>query len=220
MHRVSVIITAGGVGSRMGASLPKQFMHIHEKPILMYTIERFYHYDPALQLIVTLPENWINYWEELLEEHDFTLPHRIVSGGKERYNSIKNALQFCNREFVAVHDGVRPLVSRETLDRCFDAMKKNAAVVPVISMKESLRKMNGQDSVSVDRSEFVLVQTPQCFSREVLMKAYKKDFSQLVTDDACLVEAMGETIHLVEGNEENIKITTQVDLAIAAHLLR
>lgn len=220
MSKFSIIITAGGIGKRMGASLPKQFIQINEKPILMYTIEQFYHYDPKAQLLLTLPEDWRTYWEELIEENDFRIPHRVVSGGVERYDSIKNALQFCHGEYIAVHDGVRPLVTVETIERCFKAVKKKKAVIPIMSVKESLRYITKEGTRAVNRAEYCNVQTPQCFEKDVLVRAYEMPFNDAITDDACLVELNGTKIHTVPGNDENIKITNQTDLALAEHLLK
>lgn len=221
MRSISVIITAGGIGSRMGASLPKQFILIKEKPILMYTLELFYHFDPNLQLILTLPDDWKEYWEQLVVENDFKIPHRVISGGKERYDSIKNALTYCHSDFIAVHDGVRPFVSSETLTACFDALIMNDAVIPVVPVKESLRK-KGSDgkTLAVDRDNYWMVQTPQCFTKSILFKAYEQPFTNDISDDASLVEKLGIPIYTVSGNDENIKITTQMDLVLANHLLK
>jgi 2-C-methyl-D-erythritol 4-phosphate cytidylyltransferase len=216
----SVIITAGGIGKRMASVLPKQFIPIREKPILMYTIERFYHFDPKCQILVTLPEDWMSYWNELLLELDFKIPHRIVPGGGERYDSIKNALSFCYGDFIVVHDGVRPLVNEDTLLRCFNKVKKENAVVPVLQMKESIRQVVEDGTLALDRAQFLIVQTPQCFKKEILLRAYEQPYHASITDDACLVEEYGVDICTVEGNEENIKITTQKDLRYAELLLK
>ncbi len=216
---ISVIITAGGIGKRMGLALPKQFMQVKEKPLLMHTIERFYHYDPNLQLIVTLPGAWLNYWEDLIQEYEFRIPHRVVIGGEERYHSIKNALEYCSGKYIAIHDGVRPLVSEETIRACFKALREYPAVIPVVQMKESIRKRTDVGSVSLDRSEYLTVQTPQCFDAKILRHAYERPYGPEITDDACLVEANGIQIYMVNGNEENIKITTPMDFSLAEHLL-
>lgn len=216
----SVIITAGGIGKRMESVLPKQFIPIHDKPVLMYTIERFYHFDPKCEILVTLPEDWLIYWKNLMVEQDFKIPHRIVEGGEERYNSIKNALSHCSGEYIIVHDGVRPMVNEDTISRCLHLVRKTGAVIPVLSLKESLRKVEGENTVAVDRSEYMIVQTPQCFKKEIILKAYERDYHTAVTDDACLVEESGVIISTVEGNEENIKITTQADLRYAELLLK
>jgi len=215
----SVIITAGGIGRRMQSSLPKQFILINEKPILMYTIKVFYDFDPKIEILLTLPEDWRNYWEELLIEHDFKIPHRIISGGKERYNSIKNALEKCTGEVIAVHDGVRPLVEKETIQQCFEEAKKSGAAIPVIPIAESMRREVIGGTEIVDRSQFLIVQTPQCFQREILLKAYQQPYHQGITDDASLVEESGQTIETISGNDSNIKITTQSDLKYAGMFL-
>jgi 2-C-methyl-D-erythritol 4-phosphate cytidylyltransferase len=220
MSKYSVIITAGGIGKRMGASLPKQFILVKDKPILMYTIEKFYHFDPKAQLIITLPEEWRNHWEDLVEEHDFRIPHRVVVGGAERYDSIKNALEYCHSEYVAVHDGVRPLVSDSTIKECFEKVRKKDAVIPVVDLKDSIRLKEEGNTKAVDRSQYLTVQTPQCFKREVLEEAYSLPFDASVTDDACLVERLGKSVFTVSGNDENIKITTKSDLALAEQLLK
>lgn len=211
----SIIITAGGIGKRMGSEIPKQFIEICGKPILLNTLELFYHFDSSMELFITLPEDWKSYWSEILEKNNCTIPHQVISGGEERYHSIQNALQFCSGKYIAVHDGVRPLVSNETLKRCLEALQNFSAVVPVLSVKESLRKIENSVSIAVNRSDFRLIQTPQFFHASILKNAYLQSFHSGITDDASLVEELGEKIHLVEGNEENIKITTPFDLKIA-----
>jgi len=220
MASYSVIITAGGLGKRMNSSLPKQFILVNERPILMRTIEQFYHFDPNIQVILTLPEEWKGYWEALLMENDFSIPHRVVSGGKERYHSIKNALEYCLGDFVAVHDGVRPLVAYETLKSCFEKVQNSVAVIPVLSISQSVRMRDGNTTKAVNRDDYMLVQTPQCFSKPVLLEAYEQPYHEGVTDDATLVEAAGYTITTVEGNPENIKITNQSDLKYAEGFLK
>lgn len=219
MSNKSVIITAGGIGRRMQSSLPKQFILVNEKPILMYTIKVFYDFDPKIEILLTLPEDWRNYWEKLLIEHDFKIPHRIISGGKERYNSIKNALKKCTGEIIAVHDGVRPLVEKDTIRHCFEEAEKSGAAIPVIPIAESMRREVIGGTEIVDRSEFLIVQTPQCFQREILLNAYEQPYHQGITDDASLVEESGQTIETISGNDSNIKITTQSDLKYAGMFL-
>jgi 2-C-methyl-D-erythritol 4-phosphate cytidylyltransferase len=217
--RFTVILTAGGIGKRMGGTLPKQFLTLNNKPILLHTLEKFHRFDPSIQLIITLPSDWKDYWQEILAEHQITIPHLVVDGGKERYHSIKNAIECCEGDFVAVHDGVRPLVSNETIKRCFDAVQQFGQVIPVIPLKESLRKMHNEHSQAVPRSSYVLVQTPQCFSKDAIIKAYNLPFHDKITDDASLIEEAGFSIHCVDGNEENIKITSQMDLLLAKGLM-
>ena len=216
----SIIITAGGIGKRMGGSLPKQFLPIQGRPLLFYTIERFHQYDPHIEILLTLPEDWRSYWETLCKEFSFSIPHRVISGGKERYHSIQLALVHSTGNLVGVHDGVRPFVSVETINRCYQTASELGSAVPVMPVKESLRKLNDETlSVSVERSAFRSVQTPQVFERNILVSAYERTFHDAITDDASLVEENGKTIYLVEGNEENIKITTPLDLSFCEFLL-
>ncbi len=217
---ISIIITAGGIGKRMGGDLPKQFLEINGLPVLMHTMQFFHDQHPNGQIVLTLPEDWQSYWLDLQKKHDFQLPHELVDGGKERYHSVKNALARCSGEIVAVHDAVRPCMSAATWKRCLEKVATEKAVIPVLKVKESLRKVNEQGSEALVREAYRIVQTPQVFHKSVLVAAYKQDFSDWVTDDACLVEANGVKIHLVEGNEENIKITTPNDLIIVEHYLK
>lgn len=214
------IIVAGGKGERMNADIPKQFLEIHGRPILMYTLEVFYRYDASIQLVLALPPLQIDCWKELCKKHAFTLPHQIVAGGQTRFHSVKNGLDAVKvPALVAVHDGVRPLVSIETIARCFDAAGQFDAAIPVIDLVDSIRQITPVGSISVDRNTYKSVQTPQIFDAELLKKAYEQEFSSLFTDDASVVEASGNKIHLVEGNRENIKITTEMDLEIAKMIL-
>ena len=220
MSTFSIIITAGGIGKRMGAKLPKQFMLIKERPLLMYTLEQFYNFDTKAQIILTLPSEWKEYWEKLIYDNDFKIPHRIIEGGTERYHSVKNALELCVGDYVMVHDGVRPLVQLDTINTCAIEVKSKRAVVPVVPVNESMRVVTGDSSKAINRSEYRTVQTPQCFERELLAKAYQQEFHEGITDDAGLVEESGVKISMVEGNVENIKITTKTDLLYAEQLLK
>lgn len=215
------IIVAGGKGERMQADIPKQFLEIHGKPILMHTLEAFYRYDSSIQLILVLPSTQLDYWNNLCKRHTFHLSHQIATGGQTRFNSVKNALEFIKvPALVAVHDGVRPFVSIETISRCFDKAEKHGTAIPVIDLVDSIRQLTGNSSLSVDRSVYKLVQTPQVFDSEILVKAYKQNFSATFTDDASVVESSGVKINLVEGNRENIKITTNFDLQFAEVLFK
>jgi len=214
------IIVAGGKGLRMQTIIPKQFIEILGKPVLMHTIEAFYRYDSAIQLIIVLPEYQIEFWKSLCKKHDFKLPHHIVAGGQTRYQSVKNGLNTIDSSaLIAIHDGVRPFVSIQTIARCFDEADKNGSAIPVMNLEESIRRVDENRSFSVDRTSYKLVQTPQVFNSDILKKAYKQKLSPLFTDDASVVEALGEKIHLVEGNRENIKITTGFDLMVAETIL-
>ena len=218
--KLSVIITAGGVGKRFSSSVPKQFLPLIEFPILMRTIRVFYHWNTGAEIILTLPKEWFSYWEELIEQYKFKIEHRIVEGGKERFHSIKNALQLCNGDFVMIHDGVRPLVNVKTLDRCGSALETQNAVIPYLKIKDSIRMLNSTGSVSLDRNKHIAIQTPQCFSKNIIQRAYQSDYKSYFTDDASVVEYSGVSIHLVEGNEENIKITTPLDMQIAETIIK
>ena len=210
----SVIITAGGIGKRMGSSIPKQFIEIKGLPILMRTIQRFYEFDATCQIIVTLPSDWISFWNELIEKHDFRINHQLVDGGVERYDSIKNAISFCKHDIIAIHDGVRPFVSNETIHKTIELAKQKGSAIPTLPLKESLRQVKNGQSIAVKRSEFVNVQTPQVFQKDIIEKAYSIPFHEAITDDASLVEEAGFEVFLCDGNEENIKITTPMDLRI------
>lgn len=216
---LSIIITAGGIGKRMQSDLPKQFLTILGKPVLQWTIERFYDFDNKAQLLLTLPEDWIEYWEKLCDDHNFTIPHKVVAGGKERYHSIKNALNFVEGNVVLVHDGVRPLADDKVISSVAHAAQQGKNCVPAVPVTSSLRKGGVEHNEAVDRSLYWEVQTPQGFPRSVLEKAYEASFSSQITDDASLVELMGQKVTLVKGASENIKITNPIDLLFAKQLL-
>ncbi|MGL5981402.1 MAG: 2-C-methyl-D-erythritol 4-phosphate cytidylyltransferase [Phocaeicola sp.] len=217
--RKAIIVVAGGKGLRMGGDIPKQFLPIEGIPVLMRTLYRFYEYDPTIELILVLPESQQTYWKELCLLHNFTLPYVLANGGESRFHSVKNGLeQVASADLVGVHDGVRPFVSTQVIARCFDEAAVNKAVVPVIDVVETVRCLTESGSITVPREHYKLVQTPQVFQVELLRSAYQQSFTDLFTDDASVVEALGEAVHLVEGNRENIKITTPFDLKLAALL--
>ncbi len=217
----SVIIVAGGKGSRMESEIPKQFLRLNNQPILMHTISLFYHYDKAIQIIIILPKAYIEYWDELCETNHFDIPHRVAVGGKTRFHSVKNGLNLLDSNgYIAVHDGVRPLVSMETINRCFYAAIDYNCVIPVINVTETVRMVDKNGSRPVDRSKLKIVQTPQVFSAAILQKAYKQTYNPTFTDDANVVETYGEEVTLVNGNRENVKITNPADLQIAENLLQ
>lgn len=216
------IIVAGGKGERMGENIPKQFLELNGKPILMHTIEQFYSTYPEAQIILALPENQLDFWEELCYKNEFTkIPHQIVAGGKTRFHSVQNVLALVNKEgIVAIHDGVRPLVSKTTIVNCFNAAQQHGNAIPVVDVVDSLRYINKTENKAVKRSCYKIVQTPQCFQTALIKKAYQQDFIDDFTDDASVVEATGEKIHLVSGNKENIKITSPEDLVVAEALMK
>jgi len=216
-----VIIVAGGSGRRMGSEIPKQFLELCGKPILVHTIQVFYDFDPECELILVLPEAQQEYWKELCLKHSFTLPHRIVSGGENRFNSVQNGLKLIDEEgIVFIHDGVRPLVSRQTIEKCYRMAQKNGNAIPVLPMNESLRKSEGKDSISVDRTLYFSVQTPQTFLVSQIQTAYQQSFDTSFTDDASVAEKAGFPVFMVEGNRENIKITNPTDLIVAEAFLQ
>ncbi len=214
MTPFSIIITAGGIGKRMGSSIPKQFIEVAGIPLLMHTINCFYSFNSDCQIIITLPEDWKEFWNQLIKKHSFKVPHLVVEGGIERYDSIKNALSKCENEIVGVHDGVRPLVSHATIQRCLQLAQEKGTAIPTLTLKESLRKINEDKTESVERKNYLSVQTPQFFTKEIIEKAYEIPFHMAITDDASLIEEAGFTIEITEGNEENIKVTTPFDLQI------
>lgn len=226
------IVVAGGKGLRMGADLPKQFLPIGGKPVLMRTLEVFERAIPGIHIILVLPADQQDFWRELCLRHSFALPHTVATGGETRFYSVKNGLNSILPDFssvreeslVAVHDGVRPFVSADVIRRCFDAAHDHGAAVPVVPVVETLRQLvpqteGGTESLTVDRSLYRLVQTPQTFQLQLLQRAYEQSYRDAFTDDASVVEALGHPITLVEGNRENIKITTPFDLAVADALL-
>lgn len=215
------LIVAGGKGLRMGAELPKQFLPLGDgKPVLMHTLEAFYTYDPQIEIILVLPEEQQPFWNNLCKEQNFILPHIVASGGETRFHSVRNGLASIKEEgLVGVHDGVRPFVSTEVIARCYDAAATDKAAIPVMEVVETMRYLTPPTSKTVNRNDYRLVQTPQVFDVALLKKAYAQQYTPFFTDDASVVESMGICVTLVQGNRENIKITTPFDLKIAATLL-
>ncbi len=215
-----VIIAAGGKGLRMNTEIPKQFLEIQEKPILMHTIEAFAQYDSTMKILVVLPQEYLDTWKNLCEKNQFTTPHQMVLGGNTRFESVSHGLLMIQSEgIIAVHDGARPLVSTALIGRCFETAEKLGSAIPVCTMVESIRQRVGNGTKSIDRNEFVAVQTPQVFNSIILKMAYKQAQPKNYTDDASLVEQFGITLNTVEGDRSNIKITESLDLKLAALLL-
>lgn len=215
-----VIIVAGGKGLRMGADVPKQFLPIGGKPILMRTLERFREFSAEVEIILVLPESQQDYWKTLCEQFHFTLTHQLANGGETRFHSVRNGLALVPDDaegVVGVHDGVRPFPSVDVVRNCYETARSAKAVIPVIPVVETLRHMT---EGTKPRGDYRLVQTPQCFDVQLLKAAYQQPYDDGFTDDASVVEAFGFDITLVEGNRENIKITTPYDLKIAEALLR
>lgn len=220
MAKRGVIIVAGGVGQRMGATMPKQFMMLGQEPILARTINLFSEALPKAELVVVLPEEHIALWRNLAARFDVA-PHKIATGGRERFDSVKSGMAALSDEVetIAVHDAVRPLATKKLIIRLALAAEETEAVIPVVAPHDSIRQVEGESSHIVDRSLLRMVQTPQFFQAEVLRKAYSQTFSPLFTDDASVVEAAGHKITLTEGEEQNIKITTPIDLTIAEAII-
>ena len=217
-----VIIVAGGKGLRMGSDIPKQFLPIGGKPVLMRTLERFRAYDDALQIILVLPEAQQPYWRELCGQYHFDVEYQLANGGQTRFHSVQNGLALVPDEaegVVGVHDGVRPFPSIEVIRNCYETARTKKAVIPVIPVVETVRHLEGDKSVTVPRGDYRLVQTPQTFDIQLLKAANRQPYNDGFTDDASVVESYGFEITLVEGNRENIKITTPYDLKIAEVLL-
>ena len=228
-----IIIVAGGKGLRMGSDVPKQFLPVGGLPVLMHTIKRFREYSQEMQIILVLPEAQQDYWHNLCKEYAFDVDYILANGGETRFHSVKNGLDMIPDDaegVVGVHDGVRPFPALEVIDRCYKTAKETEAVIPVAPIVETLRHIVNVNcdnvavnnvavnSITVPRNDYRLVQTPQTFSVSLLKKAYKQSYNDNFTDDASVVEAMGRSITLVEGNRENIKITTPFDLTVAEAL--
>jgi 2-C-methyl-D-erythritol 4-phosphate cytidylyltransferase len=214
------VIVAGGSGKRMHAEMPKQYLEIAGKPVLMHTLERFKAFNENIEIITVLPENQLRFWGELQKKYSFNIPHTLVKGGKARFFSVKNGLRFVEAPgLVAIHDGVRPFVSVETIKRCFETAEKLGNAIPVVSPSDALRMVGDEGSKPINRLMVKLVQTPQVFDAELIKKAYLQEYQPEFTDDATVLEKSGITINLVEGNRENIKITNPEDLIISTALL-
>ena len=215
------IIVAGGKGLRMGGELPKQFIPVEGRPVLMRTLDRFHACDSGIRIILVLPRDHQPYWQELCREYDFRVPHRIADGGPTRFHSVQNGLALVDdpEALVAVHDGVRPFVASEVIEACYREAEAHEAVVPVIPVVETVRQLVEASSITVPRDAYRLVQTPQTFRASLLRRAYEQPLCEAFTDDASVVEALGEAVCLVEGNRENIKLTTPYDLIVAKALV-
>lgn len=220
MGKRAVIIVAGGSGKRMQSALPKQFMMLGGLPVVAHTINTFSEALPGAEIVVVLPEEHIPLWRNLAARFDIAV-HRCIAGGKERFHSVKNGLDALSEEveYVAVHDGVRALATKKMILRVQLAAEERGAAIPVTEVVDSYRRVDGSESYIVPRSELRIVQTPQTFSAALLRRAYEQPFSDKFTDDASVVEALGEKITLVEGERRNIKLTTPEDMAIAERLL-
>ncbi len=215
------IIVAGGSGTRMQAAIPKQFLHLHGRPILFYTLEAFYNCQSRPHLLLVLHPDFHEYWHQLCRDFDFKLPHTLVAGGATRFDSVKNGLSFINDPsgLIAVHDAVRPLTPAATIDEAFVIAKEQGNAIVAVKSRDSVRQVQNNISKALLRDEIYLIQTPQTFTYEQLSRAYEQTYSEAFTDDASVVEKAGYPIHLLEGDYTNIKITFPEDIAIAELLI-
>ena len=217
-----VIIVAGGKGLRMGSDIPKQFLPIGGKPVLMRTLERFREYSADLQIILVLPKAQQDYWKQLCKDYHFDVAYQLANGGETRFHSVQNGLALIPDDaegVVGVHDGVRPFPSIDVIRRCYETARQTRAAIPVVPVVETLRHIVSNASITVPRGDYRLVQTPQTFDIQLLKAANRQPYNDGFTDDASVVEAFGFDITLVDGNRENIKITTPYDLKIAEVLI-
>ncbi len=218
MNRYAVIV-AGGQGTRFKSILPKQFLMVNDRPVLMHTLERFY--NDNTKIILALSSDYHDYWKEICKNHGFNIPHQIADGGNTRAESVLNGLKITEKNsLVAIHDGVRPCVSSSLIEKLFDEAGKHGNAVPAVKLKESLRELNGNDSYAVDRDQYRIIQTPQCFRTNELLEAFQNTDYNLFTDEASLYEQTGRKIHLIEGEYGNIKITFPEDMLFASSYLK
>ncbi|WP_167616573.1 2-C-methyl-D-erythritol 4-phosphate cytidylyltransferase [Maribellus sediminis] len=220
MLKKFVLIVAGGSGNRMNQAVPKQFLELAGKPILMHTFEAFQGFDPTIEFILVLPKDQFDYWKELCSRHKFDIPYQLAAGGSVRFDSVKNGLNAIEEDgIVFIHDGVRPFVSDQTLQNCLNGTLEKGNALPVVPVTESVRFIENGTSRAVDRSKYFLVQTPQTFKVSVIKAAYNQPYSEWFTDDASVLENSGTPINTVVGNRENIKITYPEDLIQAEAFL-
>jgi len=216
MQKIALIV-AGGKGERMNASTPKQFLLLKGIPILMHTLNQFSHLE---EIILVLPSTQFDYWHSLCNTYNFTLKYTLVAGGEARFHSVKNGLEKVDDEsIVAIHDGVRPLVSTSLINSLISQTKDGFGVIPIVPVKDSIRKVDGENSTYIDKSKLYKVQTPQCFFSADIKNAYAQEFSENFTDDASVFESNGGKITAILGEERNLKITTEEDLKITEVLV-
>ena len=216
MQKVALIV-AGGIGERMNSTIPKQFLLLKGIPVLMHTLKQFSHFE---EIILVLPSTQFDYWHSLCNTYNFTLKHTLVAGGKTRFHSVKNGLEKVDDEsIVAIHDGVRPLVSTTLINSLISRTKEGSGTIPIVPVKDSIRKVDGENSTHIEKKKLYKVQTPQCFFSSDIKKAYAQEFSEHFTDDASVFESTGGKIATILGENKNIKITTEDDLKIASFML-
>lgn len=215
-----IIIVAGGSGTRMNTPIPKQFLELHGKPVLMHSIEIFAKAIPEINIILVLPLPYRKEWETLCKKHNFIIPFQLTEGGETRFHSVKNGLALVpENAVVGIHDAARPLVNTQTIINAFETAEQKGNASPAIQINESIREVKNNNNKAIDRSTIFIIQTPQCFQSNLIKKAFSQEYRHSFTDDASVLEAMGEKINLIEGNRENIKITTPLDLIIAEAIM-
>jgi 2-C-methyl-D-erythritol 4-phosphate cytidylyltransferase len=216
----ALILVAGGSGTRMQSAIPKQFLLLSGKPVLVHTLERFALFDATMQVVLVLPATAFERWNTIAAEYGTAgFEVQVTAGGETRFHSVQNGLALVTADVVGIHDAVRPLVSIETIARAYETATATGSGVPAIALTDSIRRIEQGVSVAANREHFRLIQTPQCFKTEMLRKAYQQPWSSSFTDDASVAEAAGEVITLTEGNQENIKLTSPADMLIAEALL-
>lgn len=228
MKRYAIIV-AGGNGARMNSPVPKQFIKLNGKPILLHSIDKFLETDPTIEIILVLQPDHHKYWEQLCQEFLFHKTVNIAQSGETRFHSVKNGLEYVKEDgtddsvrtsIVAIHDAVRPLVNSKTILSAYKAAEMYGNAVPAVPINDSIRQIESTRTIAVDRSRYCATQTPQCFRSDIIKKAYLQEYRYTFTDDAMVVETTGEQIRLIDGNPDNIKITSPKDLVIAEALLK
>lgn len=221
MEKEYALVVAGGAGTRFKSTIPKQFLEISGVPIVMRTLAAFYSYSKEISIILVLPEHEINYWANLCRQHKFNIPHQVVKGGMSRQMSVINGLNTINDDgIVAIHDGVRPLIKKEIIAGSFETARKLGNAVAAVPLKDSIRIIENGYNRSVDRKDFMLIQTPQTFLTSEIKNAYQKYIEEEFTDDASIAERAGQKINLIMGSYDNIKITTTEDILFAEAIFR
>ncbi|MDM1292895.1 2-C-methyl-D-erythritol 4-phosphate cytidylyltransferase [Sphingobacterium sp. N143] len=221
-----VIIVAAGTGNRMNSDLPKQFIELNGKPVIMHTIDRFFQSDEMTEIVVVISQEMEVFWKDLCLKHQFSIPVHLAFGGNTRFSSVKNGIQYIQQNFnigpadyIAVHDGARPIISKDLISRAFQGAYEHQAIVLAQKSIESVRKGTPTSNQAIDRDQIWMIQTPQVFQAALLLDAYQQTEDPLFTDDASVVEKMGKHISMVEGDSKNIKITYPQDLQIAQFYL-
>lgn len=222
MPQEHIIIVAGGSGKRIKGNIPKQFIEVNGKQLIVYTIERFFAYNPLINMCIVVHKDYLHHLNDLLKKH---FPDKSIAttiGGDTRFYSVKNGLNLIENPnaVVGIHDAARPMVSVETIKRCFETAAQKGNAIPVVDVNESIRVIENNSNKAVNRTNYKVIQTPQCFHINAIKKAFEQEYSSLFTDDASVLEKTGEKIFLVEGNTENIKITHDTDLILAQHFLK